>query len=262
MADPLEGRKKHIEWAQRTINPIKGCNGPGGVRCDFCFAHRYALRFGKRWGYAEPDPFIPEFFPDRLKHIRRRIKPMIWFFGSMTDWLDNAVKPEWREACLKCMAESPRHIFITLTKQYKNLWKIAYDSPEGKIPSNVWVGISVCFKSQVWGISELAKTDAVIRFASFEPLKEDMNSVRLEGLDWIIIGAQSMQTVVAGLPAIPYFRPKKEWVQRLAYKAKQVDPPLDVFLKPNLRDYVADGWFDEKIEEMPIEKYLKKKGEG
>ena len=256
---------KNIEWLTtelgkgETCNPIVGCGGPGGVRCSFCYAERIANRFGDYLGYPKPDPFVPSYHPHRLEKIRKKRKPTIFFFGSMCDVCDGDVKSEWREECLQVMAENPRHTFILLTKQYKNVWKIAYDSPDGVIPWNVWVGITVNTRSQVWGIDMLRKVDCSVRFISFEPLLEDLaNIVDLAGIEWIIIGAQSKQSAIKHLPAVPAFRPKKAWVQRLVHKAMVVQdtipvsvPSTLVFLKPNLGDYIGDGWFDEKIEQMP-----------
>lgn len=257
----MEVGKRNIEWARLSVNPITGCNGPDGCRCDFCYAERIANRFGEVWGYPEPDPFVPLFHPKRLDQIRSRRKATIFFFGSMCDWLDDGVKPEWRRECLEVMAENDRHIFITLSKQYKNLWKVEYDSPDGMVPWNVWVGASVCYRSQVWGINELRKVDCSVRFVSFEPLKEDLsNIVNFEGIDWTIIGAQSRQSGIGNLPSVPYFRPEKSWVRKLVYKARTAEmarrilghrDPMPVFLKPNLGDYVGDGWFAEKLELMP-----------
>jgi len=255
----MEVGKKNIEWAKLSVSPITGCNGPGGVRCEFCYAHRIAQRFKNVHDYPKPDPFIPAFHPKRLDQIIARKKPTIWFMFSMADWLDDGVKPEWRGRCLEVMGEAEQHVFVTLTKQYKNLWKVAYDSPSGMIPRNVWVGISVCYRDQVWGMEELRKVDSSVKLVSFEPLKEDVsNIVHLDDIDWIIIGAQSKQAGIGDLPSIPYFRPEKTWVQKLVYKACQRPdtiptsvPWTKVFLKPNLGDYVADGWFSEKVQEMP-----------
>ncbi len=255
----MEIGKKNIEWAKTTINPITGCMGPNGKRCEYCYAERIAHRFKDVLGYPSPDPFVPAFHPHRLERIERRKKPTIYFFGSMCDWLDDGVKDEWRWRCLEVMENNPQHTFITLTKQYKNLWKIEHGSPVEVIPDNVWVGISVTAKDRVWGIDELRKIQAPVRFVSFEPLKEDLaNLVDLSGIDWIIIGAQSRQNGIAHLPSVPAFRPDKVWVQKLVYKAMTVPdtipvsvPYTKVFLKPNLGDYVGDGWFDKKIEQMP-----------
>lgn len=242
---------RNIEWLGRgkTINPIVGCNGPNGVRCVFCYAQRRALRFGEYLGYPQPDPFVPAFHPHRLDQIRRRKKPTVWFFGSMCDHLDDGVEPEWRRQCYEVMAECDQHIFVTLTKQYTNLWKIAYDSPGGVVPPNVIAGISVCYRDQVWGIDELLKVDAACRMISFEPMKEDLSHiVDLDGIQWVVIGAQSKQPGIKGLPSIPYFRPDRGWVQRMVAKARKAE--AKVFLKPNL-NYVELGWFDELIEEVP-----------
>lgn len=259
----MEIGKKNIEWAKQSVNPITGCNGPDGKRCEYCYAERIARRFKNVHGYPSPDPFVPSYHPHRLEKISKRKKPTIYFFGSMCDWLDDAVKPAWRKECLQVMADNPRHTFITLTKQYKNLWKIAYDSPEPHraIPPNVWVGITVTDRSQVWGIEELKKVRSpIVRFISFEPLKEDIaNIVDLDGIDWIIIGAQSRQNGVEELKPVPAFMPEKTWVQKLAYKPcigipdtiPTRFPTTKVFLKPNLGDYVAKGWFSHKLEEMP-----------
>ena len=257
--------KRHIEWAKHTINPITGCNGPNGTRCEYCYAERISHRFKNVHGYPSPDPFVPAFHPNRLQKIADRKKPTIYFFGSMCDWLDDAVRPEWRKQCLEVMAQNPRHTFITLTKQYKNLWKIAYDSPNAldagplATPPNVWVGVTVTDRSQVWGMDELRKIEAPIRFVSFEPLKEDIaNIVNFNKIDWVIIGAQSQQGGIAGLPSVPAFMPEKAWVQKLVSRAINIVnpdgfkiPSPKIFLKPNLGDYVAKGWFTEKIELMP-----------
>lgn len=254
--DEIEIGKTKIEWATKSVSPIVGCNGPKGVRCEFCFAWRIALRLGEYWGYPQPDPFVPSFHPDRLNQIKKRRKPTVWFFGSMCDHLDDGVKPEWRERCYKVMRDSPQHIFVTLTKQYSNLWKVEYDSPGGLIPPNVIVGVSVCYRSQIWGLNELVKVDAPCRLACFEPMKEDLKCASLEGIDWVIIGAQSRQAGIGDLPTIPYFRPDKAWVQGIVAKARKLGIPI--FLKPNLGDYVSLGWFEEKIEETPFEKMMKK----
>jgi protein gp37 len=247
----LEGRKRNIEWSQKSWNLFHGCNGVNGQRCPGCYAHSMAKRLRGRYGYPEDDPFRPVFQEDKLDVPLRRKKPTVWFFCSMGEWLDKDIKSEWREQAIDVMEEAVDHIFITLTKQYANLWMVAYDSPEGVIPSNVWVGISVTKRNQIWGIDELKKVDAPIRLISFEPYLEDLSSIiDLRGIDWIIIGAR---TARGGVPA---FRPKKEWVTRLVEKARETPRKdgalgIPVFLKPNLGDYVADGWFPERIEEMP-----------
>ena len=218
------------------------------------------MRFAGMHGYPLDDPFRPTWHPERLEQVRKRIKPTIYFMGSMCDWLDDGVESSWRRISLGVMAGKPDHIFITLTKQYKNLWKAVYDSPfgidkgplVGVLPKNVILGISVTNRSQVWGINKLKKTKAHCKVISFEPLLEDIaNIVYLDGIDWIIIGARSKQPRIKHLPAVPGFKPPNSWVKNLIKKAR--DAGAYVFLKPNLGDYVSEGLCDEKLEEHPFE---------
>jgi len=244
-------QKKNIEWSEKSINSITGCNGPEGVRCVGCYAERIAMRFAGINGYPAEDPFRPTWHPHRLKNITKRRKATVWFFGSMCDWLDDDVESSWRRNCLSVMCGKPDHIFITLTKQYKNLWKAAYDSPGGVFPKNVILGISVTKRSQVWGIEQLRDSEAYCKVISFEPLLEDVaNIVDLEGIGWVIIGARSRQPSIRHLKAVPGFRPPNSWVRSLIAKAREAG--AYVFLKPNLGDYVSDGLCDEKLEEYPF----------
>lgn len=207
-----------------------------------------------RFGYPMDDPFKPTYHPDKVLLPLSRKKPTVYFAFSMGDWLCGETL--WRQACLKMMSEAKQHIFVTLTQQYRELWRIAHESPGGLIPPNVVVGITVKKESETWGIDVLRGVDAAVRLVCAEPLLEDLSgAVDLMRIDWLIIGAQSKQAGIGGLPTIPYFRPPRPWVQRLVYKAKtETKPPLKVFLKPNLWDYVADGWFLDRIEEFPFEK--------
>jgi protein gp37 len=59
--------------------------------------------------------------------------------------------------------------------------------------------------------------------ASFEPLYEDLSDVKLEGIDWVIIGAQTR----------PNLQPNEEWVYKLSSQASALGIP--VFWKDNLK---------------------------
>lgn len=227
---------RNIEWTEKTWNPITGCNGPGGKRCEFCYAQRFAHRFKDIHGYPEDDPFKPAFHKKRLSQVYERKKPTVYFFGSMCDHLDEGVEIEWRQKSYKAIADNQQHLFITLTKRYENLWKIEYDSPEQAIPRNMVVGISVNKRNQVWGIDELRKINAPCRMVSFEPLLEDVaNIVDLNGIQWIIIGAQTRQSGIGDLPTVDEFQPETKWMERLVKKAE--DSRADVFIKHNVKKH-------------------------
>jgi len=250
--DKAKNRKKSIEWSTNSWNPITGCPGPDGNHCPGCYAKAMASRLKGRYGYDADEPFKVTLHPDKLyadqghkNHPANRKKPSIYFFCSMGDWVASDVQQEWLDLACKVMKENPRHIFITLTKQYANAWRIPYSFPDKQIPENVWVGISVCNRSQIWGIDKLVEINAAVRFLSVEPMTEDLSFIDLKGIDWIIIGARTRHG------SVPAFRPHRVWVQKLVEKARKQG--VKVFLKPNLK-YLDDGWYPEAIEEMPFNK--------
>lgn len=64
-----------------------------------------------------------------------------------------------------------------------------------------------------------------MKFVSFEPLYEDLSFVDLQGIDWIIVGAQTR----------PNLQPRPEWVGSLALNASKSGIP--VFMKNNLPNH-------------------------
>lgn len=56
---------------------------------------------------------------------------------------------------------------------------------------NVWLGTSVENQAVKGRIDELRKCPAAIRFLSVEPLLEDLGTLDLTGIDWVIVGGES-----------------------------------------------------------------------
>jgi len=210
-----------------------------------------------RFGYPEaPDHFKPTLHPDKLyrdlahpKHPALCVKPRIFFNVSMGDWMD--AREAWRQEAGRIMKSCPQHIFMTLTKKYDQLGKIpasfdrhplARRNDDGYIPENVWVLISVCDETQVWGVDKLKELDAAVLGLSVEPMMQDLApKIDFDGLDFVIIGGRSRQDV-------PAFRPPRKWVVDMVDKAHAAG--ASVFLKPSL-NYVPE-WYEEPIEEMPF----------
>ncbi|KKN63856.1 hypothetical protein LCGC14_0497340 [marine sediment metagenome] len=226
---------------------MSGCDGVDGEHCEGCYAKCIAtMRLKGRYGYPKEDPFKVVLHPDKMDLPTRRKKATVFFNVSMGDWM--FAESEWRREALGIMRDCPQHIFVTLTKQYDELWKIAADTPVNErggveIPRNVIVGISVTKREQVRGIDMLRIMPTFTRMVCFEPLLEDLSEyVDLTGIQWIIIGKRTKQV---GTPA---FMPEKEWVDKLVAMARELDIP--VFLKPSMTG--PAGW--EQIEETPYER--------
>lgn len=230
---------------------MSGCTGPNGdgIHCLGCYAECMARRLAGRYGYPEqPDHFKVTLHPDKLYlglgfdgHPSFCVKPKIYFNVSMGDWMD--AKDEWRQEACKIMKENPRHIFMTLTKKYDQLEKIPASFDDGYIPENVWVLISVCDETMVWGVDKLKELDAAVLGLSVEPMMQDLApKIDFDGIDFVIIGGRSRQRDVSA------FRPPRKWVVDMVDKAH--DAGASVFLKPSL-SYVQEG-YEEHLEEMPF----------
>ena len=78
-----------------------------------------------------------------------------------------------------------------LTKRAPNIEKcLPYDWCDGY--GNVWLGVTV--ENRAHGLPRLDRLrniPAKVRFLSIEPLLEDLGSVDLSGIHWVIVGGES-----------------------------------------------------------------------
>ena len=157
------------------------------------------------------------------------MKPAKIFTCSMGEMFDANVEWPWIQEIFFEMVANPHHTFQVLTKQVSC-------ALEHSFPNNCWIGVSQDGRfTDVGHIEMLSYSGASVKFVSFEPLLARIPVVDLEGIDWIIIGAQT------GPGAVP---PEKEWVEDIIKAARDYDVP--VFLKDNL------DWPDQ-IREWPKE---------
>jgi len=213
-----------IEYLDLTWNPEVGCNGIGCEVRDRCWARAQAKRQKHKCRLCYV--FTPHFHTERLLEPTKRKKPSrigVCFMGDLFDSQNGwgMVAP-----VLTITWECPQHRFYILTKQPQN----AKNYPE--YPDNVWIGVTVNCKNDLWRIGELRNINAKIKFVSFEPLYEDLGDFDLKGINWVIIGAQTR----------PKILPKIKWVSKLIGTASFLDIP--VFLKNNLHAPI-------KIQEFP-----------
>jgi protein gp37 len=162
--------------------------------------------------------FVPHLHKERLFEPMQLWKPSkigVCFSG---DLFDMEVKDEWRQAVLDSIRGAYWQTFICLTKQPQNIRQKLY-------PPNLWIGVTVNTKNDLWRISYLTRDlkDCVdTKFVSFEPLLEDMGNCNLNEINWVIIGGQTR----------PKLLPKYDWVSSLRTNAYMSG--CKVFLKNNL----------------------------
>jgi len=219
-----------IETAEYTWNPVTGCD-QACFNGD-CYAYQMVHRFGKRWGYD----WTPKFHADRLTEPWNEKKPSLIFTPSMGDLMTPSMLRHAVWAVLDAMRVCDWHRFEDQTKYAKRL-------PEFNYPSNIWLGVSLCYARDVERLDYLRDTDARIKYAYCEPLLEDLEP-DFTGIDWVVIGAKT-----GAHPAQPDF----SWVQKLTLLAGEAG--ARVYHKPNL-DFVRWGGPPPPIKQFPDQEWF------
>jgi len=210
--------KTKIEWTDYTKNPIKGICKMG---CDYC----YAIAMYKRFKWNPEIRFVPEV----LDEIERIKQPSKIFLCSTHEFFGRWIPNEWRRSVLNKIKEYPQHIFQILTKHIERacIWNF---------PDNVWLGVTID-KMVGTRLICLRQSSAKIKFVSFEPLLGEI-IIDLEGIDWIIIGAETGNRKGK-------VKPKEQWILNLLKEAE--DHQIPIFMKNNLKPYYKG----ELIQEFP-----------
>jgi protein gp37 len=137
------------------------------------------------------------------------------FTCSWSDWFVEDADP-WRDEAWALVRECPNLIFQILTKRPKNIaQRLPADWGDGY--PNVWLGVSVEDRRHgLPRVDVLRSVPATLRFLSIEPLLEDLGSVDLDGIGWVIVGGESG----------PNFRPMDHaWARSLLEQCRSVGVP-------------------------------------
>jgi len=196
-----------IAWCDHTFNPWWGC-AKVSAGCQNCYAEKVSARFGgDHWGLGKPrrqfgtkhwiEPFKWNARAEKTR-IRERV-----FSGSMCDVFD----PEAPELALTNLMglihRTPALDWLLLTKRPELV-----SLPSMNTPNNLWLGTTIENRAALPRVFSLLANGlaAPVLFLSCEPLLEDLGDFRLQGIDWVIAGAESG----------PGARPMNEdWVRRL-----------------------------------------------
>jgi protein gp37 len=204
-----------IEWTDATWNPLRGCKkvSPG---CKHCYAEVFAERFRGVPGHPYEQGFDLRLVPEALE------LPLGWkrarrvFVNSMSDLFQEDVELDYIRRVFDVMRRAPRHQFQLLTKRSLRLRELA---PELRPwPANVWIGVSVESARYLPRIDDLRTVeDAAVRFLSLEPLLGPLGGLRLDGIDWVIVGGES------GSGARPM---KADWVRDIRATCEAAGVPF------------------------------------
>jgi protein gp37 len=247
-----------IDWADMTWNPVTGCL----YGCPYCYAEKQARRYNPRyeeikaaaryigigrnglyditepWDYdgrtlAHPFGFSPTFHRYRLEEPQLKKQPQNIFVCSMADLFGSWVPDEWIDKVFDVCYGAPQHRFLFLTKNPKRF----EDFINKPMPDNMWFGFSQT-KREYIGFDTHPSWNT---FVSIEPLLERLDCATPEGIDWVVIGAETGNRKGKIIP-------KKEWIEEIVTDSRSRNIP--VFMKNSL----ASIWGEPLIQEYPWEK--------
>ncbi len=203
-----------IEWTEQTWNPTVGCTkvSPG---CKHCYAEKMAKRLQSMGMRGYEKGFRLTLMPERLAEPLERRRPTVYFVNSMSDLFHEKVPFAYIDRVFEVIGRAHHHTFQILTKRAERM--AAYCRGRA-VPPNAWLGVSV--EDRKYGVPRievLRGIDATIRFLSVEPLLEDVGTIDLTDIHWVIVGGES------GLRARP-MRPS--WVEGVKRQCEAAGVPF------------------------------------
>lgn len=194
--------KTGIGWTDFTWNCIIGCSR-ASAGCDNCYAEAMSLRYGSTklpWTRGNAKHNIKLRY-NRLREPYKIKEPSRIFVNSMSDAFHPQVPDSFIDEMFKVMNDLPQHVFQILTKRPRRAAQFS-----GPWQGNIWQGTSIESQSTLYRMDRLRECPAKIKFISFEPLLEDLGTLNLDGIDWVIAGGES---------GIGHRQMKHEWARSI-----------------------------------------------
>ena len=184
--------KSKIEWTDATWNPVRGCTkiSPG---CKHCYAEVFAERFRGVPGHPYEQGFDLRLVPEKLEEPLRWKSPRCIFVNSMSDLFQPGVPDDYIVQVAEVMNRANWHTFQVLTKRADRMRGLLNSKLQFAARSaHIWWGVSV--ENQKHGVPrivDLRAANVAMRFLSIEPLLEDVGTLNLDGIHWVIVGGES-----------------------------------------------------------------------
>lgn len=250
--------KNKIGWCSMTWNSVWGCRD----HCEYCYARIFANRFAgvkaeqeyysHYWGNKRNAKGINKAEVKRLGESLKAFKltflhgqyhkalpkkPQRIFVGSMSEivYWEN----DWMEKVLYKIKKYPQHTFIFLSKDPRVYQKWSF-------PSNCWLGVTLTRNPKSgepdrWNVYQFKLDNPNnLKFYCFEPLLMEMELQcfqTLEGIEWVIIGAETGSREGKVVPQL-------EWLIDIVEQCRMKKIP--VYLKDSLKNI-----YPEKIKMFP-----------
>ncbi|BCG49113.1 Bacteriophage protein gp37 [Citrifermentans bremense] len=177
-----------IEWTEETWNPVKGCSKVS-AGCTNCYAEVMAHRLQAMGAKGYENGFQVTLLPERLQQPIQKKKSTRYFVNSMGDLFHENVPDAFIDDVFSVIEQTPQHIYQILTKRSRRLSEYCGSK---RLPTNAWMGVTVeDRKDGIQRIDNLRTVNASVRFLSIEPLLQDLGTLNLVGINWVIVGGES-----------------------------------------------------------------------
>jgi protein gp37 len=181
-----------IEWTDATWNPVRGC-----TKISAGCAHCYAETFAERWrgipGHAYEQGFDLRVVPDKLLEPLKWKRPRTIFVNSMSDLFHVNVPTSYVADVASVMMRADWHVYQVLTKRAERQRDLLNNELAfAANSSHIWWGVTV--EDRKHGLPRLEairEANVAVRFLSIEPLLEDLGTLDLRGISWVIVGGES-----------------------------------------------------------------------
>ena len=181
-----------IEWTDATLNPVRGCTkiSPG---CAHCYAETFAERFRGVRGSAYEQGFDLKLVPEKLVEPLRWARPRMIFVNSMSDLFHEGVPDDYIALFARVMQSANWHTYQVLTKRSARMRDLLQTRlAQVAHAPQIWWGVSVEDRRHgLPRVEHLRESPARVRFLSVEPLLEDLGTLDLGGISWVIVGGES-----------------------------------------------------------------------
>lgn len=210
--------KSAIEWTDATWNPVRGCSKVS-AGCAHCYAEIFAERWRGIPGHPYEQGFDLRLVPGKIEEPLHWKRPRRVFVNSMSDLFQEGVPIKFIKDVFNTMKVANWHTYQVLTKRPQRMQEVITKHLKWIADArHIWIGVSVENRKQgVPRIKALRETPAAVRFLSIEPLLEDLGTINLEGIHWVIVGGESG----------PHSRPMEEkWVLAIRDQCRVAKVPF------------------------------------
>ena len=170
-------------------------------------------------GHPYEQGFDLRLIPGKLGEPLRWSKSRMIFVNSMSDLFHEDVPDDYILSVANVMQTANWHTYQVLTKRADRLQEsLRTTLREQAMLPHIWWGVSVEDREHgLPRIDLLRDAPAVVRFLSVEPLLEDLGTIDLSGIHWVIVGGES------GHGARPM---QSAWVESIRDQCAQAGVPF------------------------------------